>query len=74
MNQFLSILPILFASLAGQEKAFIIDQGVKYVSLENTRLGNPLSPTEVNAFVSALASIIIAEESALIASAKAAKK
>ncbi len=71
MNQILALLPILLESLADSEQAFIIDQVVKYLTIENTRVGTPLSPSEITGLATGLAKLIIAEEKALAAKAKA---
>ncbi len=73
MNQILALLPILLESLADSEQDFIIAQVTKYLGVENTRIGTPLSPTEIGSVATGLAKLIIAEEKALAAKVKAGK-
>ena len=65
-NQILALLPIIFASVAGQEKAFVIANATKYLSLENARLGNPLTAQQVDDTVNGLATLLIAEEKGIV--------
>ncbi len=62
MNQILVMLPMILAAMEGQEKAFIIAQGTKYLTYENTRLGNPLTPQQVTDTITNIAILICAEE------------
>lgn len=76
MNQILAILPLIFASVASQEKAFIVENGIKYLKIENERLGKPLTDAQINETVTNLATLLIAEESILLkqVTAKAEEK
>lgn len=66
MNQILTLLPLLFSNLAGKEKDFIKSQGKIYLGFENKRLGNPLTDAQIEAMLDGLATLIIAEEKALV--------
>lgn len=62
MSQILMLLPMIMASVQMQEKTFAIATGVKYLTLENTRLGNPLTAEQLEELVTSFVTLLIAEQ------------
>lgn len=63
---FASILPILLASVGGQEKIFAISELTVLLTAENTRVAAGLTPDQISGLVAGVVQLAFAEQTALV--------
>ena len=63
---FKSLLPILLAAIAGQEKAFATSELTLLLTNENARVNAGLTPEQINGVVSGIVQLAFAEQTALV--------